>query len=77
MNTEYDLLTFIDISVRRQVSIATTRPGIIRGAIAVSTGKRMTSSEAITMNTSYIYKHHPVDPDSYTVVVRGVADLYP
>ena len=20
--------------------------------------------------------HHPVDPDSYTVVVRGVADLY-
>ena len=20
---------------------------------------------------------HPVDPDSYTVVVRGVADLYP
>ena len=23
-------------------------------------------------------KHHPVDPDSYTVVVaRGVADLYP
>ena len=22
-------------------------------------------------------KDHPVDPDSYTVVVRGVADLYP
>ena len=21
--------------------------------------------------------YHPVDPDSYTVVVRGVADLYP
>ena len=22
-------------------------------------------------------QHHPVDPDSYTVVARGVADLYP
>ena len=22
-------------------------------------------------------KHHPVDPDSYTVVARGVAYLYP
>ena len=21
--------------------------------------------------------YHPVDPDSYTVVARGVADLYP
>ena len=21
--------------------------------------------------------HHPVEPDSYTVVARGVADLYP
>ena len=21
--------------------------------------------------------HHPVDPDSYTVVPRGIADLYP
>ena len=22
-------------------------------------------------------KHHPVDPDSYTVVPRGVTELYP
>ena len=22
-------------------------------------------------------QHHPVDPDSYTVVARGTADLYP
>ena len=22
-------------------------------------------------------EHHPVDPDSYTVVARGVADPYP
>ena len=22
-------------------------------------------------------QHHPVDPDIYTVVARGVADLYP
>ena len=25
----------------------------------------------------WYYKIYPVDPDSYTVVARGVADLYP
>ena len=28
-------------------------------------------------STSQTDYHHPVDPDSYTVVPRGVADLYP
>ena len=25
---------------------------------------------------SFVYNMYPVDPDSYTVLVRGVADLY-
>ena len=28
------------------------------------------------MENNKTYRHHPVDPDSYTVVERGVADLY-
>ena len=36
----------------------------------------------LTVPVCYIFRaqtdeNHPVDPDSYTVVVRGVADLYP
>ena len=38
--------------------------------------------EVGNFKTVSIYKtdrltYHPVDPDSYTVVARGVADLYP
>ena len=41
-------------------------------------------SDFVTLRNGFFYsfrartaKHYPVDPDSYTVVARGVADLYP
>ena len=49
-----------------------------------STNNRIRTSSHTTNNKNGFYsfraqtdEDHPVDPDSYTVVARGVADLYP
>ena len=60
-----------------KTDFSTYRIHLINGCISFHSCQILSLSETSFIVSAQTDLHHPVGPDSYTVVARGVADLDP